>query len=56
MYIMVDKVMVKIYRVGSRHSINLPSGFVTDSKFPFKPNEELIAKIDGKKIVIERKN
>jgi hypothetical protein len=51
---MVDEVKVKIYKVGSRHSINLPSGLVTDSAFPFKPNEELIAKIDGRKIIIEK--
>ena len=54
MYIMVDKAIVKIYKVGSRHSINLPSGFVSDSAFPFQPNEELVAKIEGKKIIIEK--
>ncbi len=52
--ILVSEVKVKIYKVGSRHTINLPSGFVTDSVFPFKPNEELIAKIDGKRIIIMR--
>lgn len=51
---MVDKVKVKIYKVGSRHSINLPSSFVTDSTFPFQPNEELIAKIEGKRVVLEK--
>jgi len=51
---MVDKVKVKIYRVKSRHTINLSSDFVRDSAFPFKPGEELIAKIDGERIVIER--
>lgn len=51
---MVNEASVKIYKVGSRHSINLPSSLVTDSAFPFKPNEELIAKIDGKRIVLER--
>jgi len=52
---MVDKAEIKIYKVGSRHSINLPSALVTDSAFPFKPNEELIARIDGKKITIQKK-
>jgi hypothetical protein len=52
---MVDEVKVKIYKVGSRHSINLPSGLVTDSAFPFKPNEVLVAKIEGKRIVLEKR-
>ncbi|MGB8219672.1 MAG: hypothetical protein WCE46_04750 [Methanoregula sp.] len=29
--------------------INLPSDFARDSAFPFKPGEELIARIEGKK-------
>ena len=52
---MVDKVQVKIYKVGSRHSINLPSSLVTDSAFPFKPNEDLTARIEAKRIIIEKK-
>lgn len=51
---MVDKVKVKIYKVGSRHSINLPSSLVTDSVFPFQPNEELIARIEGKRVILEK--
>lgn len=51
---MVNRTKVKIYAVGSRHSINLPSDFVRDSAFPFKPNEELIARIEGNKIIIEK--
>lgn len=51
---MVDRVKVKIYKAGSRHSINLPSVFVKDSAFPFKPMEELTARIDKDKLVIER--
>lgn len=51
---MVNEVKVKIYKVGSRHTVNLPSSLVTDSAFPFKPNEELVARIDGKRIVITR--
>ncbi len=52
---MVNEAKVKIYKVGSRHSINIPSGLVTDSAFPFVPNEELVARIDGKSIIIEKK-
>lgn len=51
---MVNQADVKIYKVGSRHSINLPSVLVTDSTFPFKPNEQLLIKIEGKKLVITR--
>lgn len=51
---MVNEVRVKIYKVGSRHSINLPSSLVTDSTFPFKPNEELVAKINGKKVILSK--
>ena len=51
---MVNQTSIKIYKVGSRHSINLPSAFVTDSAFPFKANEDLRIRIDGKKLIIER--
>lgn len=51
---MVNEAKVKIYKVGSRHSVNLPSALVTDSSFPFKPNEELTVKIEGKKIIITK--
>lgn len=51
---MVSEANVKIYKVGSRHSINLPSGLVTDSSFPFKPNESLTIRIDKNKLVISK--
>lgn len=51
---MVNVARVKIYKVGSRHSINLPSSFVLDSAFPFKPNEEIVVRIDGKKVILEK--
>lgn len=51
---MVIQTTVKIYKVDSRHSIYLPKDFVNDSAFPFKPNEKLIAKIENRKIVIEK--
>jgi hypothetical protein len=44
----------KIYKVGSRHTIYFSKDFVNDSAFPFQPNEELIARIEGTKIVIEK--
>lgn len=51
---MVDTTKVKIYAVGSRHSINLPSEFVRDSAFPFQAGEDLVARIDGDQIIIEK--
>ena len=55
-YNMVNKATVKLYEYKSRHSINFPSEFVKDSAFPFKVKEELLAKIEGDKIIIERKD
>lgn len=52
---MVDHANVKLYGSKSRHSINLPSDFVRDSAFPFKVGEELIAKIEEGKVIIEKK-
>lgn len=52
---MTGQANVKIYAVKSRHSINLPSDFVRDSAFPFKVGDELVARIDGEKVVIERR-
>lgn len=51
---MVNEADVKIYKVGNRHSINLPSALVTDSSFPFEPNESLKIKVEGKKLTIIR--
>ena len=51
---MVNEADVKIYKVGSRHSINLPSALVTDSLFPFAPNEILKIKIEGKKLIVTK--
>ena len=51
---MVNEADVKIYKVGSRHSINLPSALVTDSLFPFTPNENLKIKIEGKKLIVTK--
>jgi hypothetical protein len=51
---MVAEAKVKIYAVGSRHTINLPSEFVRDSAFPFKVGEQLTARIQGSKVIIER--
>jgi hypothetical protein len=52
---MVSQAKVKLYGSKSRHSINLPSDFVRDSAFPFKVGEELMARIDGERVVIEKR-
>jgi hypothetical protein len=52
--VMVSQAKVKMYEVGSRHTINLPSEFVRDSAFPFQPKEELTAKIQDDKVIIEK--
>ena len=51
---MTAQAKVKIYISKGRHSVNLPTELVRDSAFPFKPMEELVARIDGKRVVIER--
>jgi hypothetical protein len=53
---MVNQAKVKLYGSKSRHSINLPSDFVRDSAFPFKVGDELVAKIEGEKVVIEKRD
>jgi len=53
---MTSQAKVKIYAVKSRHTINLPGEFVRDSAFPFKVGEELIAKIEDGRVIIEKKN
>jgi len=40
---------------GKTGLIYIPADVVKDSSFPFKPNEEVIIKIDGEKLVIEKK-
>lgn len=52
---MTNQAKVKIYAVKSRHTINLPGEFVRDSAFPFKVNEELLARIEDGKVIIEKK-
>lgn len=52
---MVNQAKVKLYGSKSRHSINLPSDFVRDSAFPFKIGEELVARIEEGKIIIEKR-
>lgn len=51
---MVNHTQTKILKVGSRHTIYLEKAFVEDSAFPFKPDESLIVRVEGKKLTIEK--
>lgn len=53
-YAMVNQTKTKILKVGSRHTIYLEKAFVEDSAFPFKPEEPIAVRIDGKKLIVER--
>jgi hypothetical protein len=52
---MVKESRTKIHKVGSRHTIYLQKDLVEDSAFPFKPGEPLMVRIDGNKLIIERR-
>jgi hypothetical protein len=52
---MVKEAQTKINKVGSRHTLYLQKNLVEDSQFPFKPGEPLIIKIEGDKLVVERR-
>jgi hypothetical protein len=51
---MVKEAKTKIYKTDSRHTLYLQKDLVNDSAFPFKPNEELIIKIENDTLVITR--
>ncbi|MBS7657952.1 MAG: hypothetical protein QW476_00800 [Candidatus Bathyarchaeia archaeon] len=40
---------------GKTGLIYIPADIVKDSLFPFKPNEEVTIKIEGEKLVIEKR-
>jgi hypothetical protein len=52
--VMTKTTKTKIYKVSSRHTIYLPKDFINDSTFPFIVGEELIARIEDQKIIIEK--
>lgn len=45
----------KIHKVDSRHTIYLKTDIINDSNFPFKVGELLIVRIEGDKLIIEKK-
>jgi hypothetical protein len=52
---MVSQAETKLRRVNSRHTIYVRKSLVNDSAFPFNVDEPLIIRIEGKRLVIERK-
>jgi len=51
---MVKEALTKIMQVGSRHTIYLQKDLVSDSAFPFKPKEQLLVRIDGNHLIVEK--
>ena len=52
---MVIQTETKIFKTNSRHTIYIKSDLVNDSSFPFKPNEPLIIRIEGNRLIVEKK-
>lgn len=52
---MVRQAEIKIYKVGSRHTIYLKTDIVNDSNFPFRVGEPLIIRIENDNLIIEHK-
>jgi hypothetical protein len=51
---MVNQATAKIYRSNGRHSLYMPSDLVGDDRFPFQVGEELLVRIDGDRLVVEK--
>jgi len=52
--LMVKEALTKIQQVGSRHTLYLQKDLVNDSVFPFKPKEQLLVRIEGNRLIIEK--
>jgi len=52
---MVRQADTKLRKVDSRHTIYVLKALVEDSSFPFKVDEPLVIKIEGERLIIERK-
>jgi hypothetical protein len=51
---MVTRAEAKIHRVGPRHTIYLAKDLVEDSTFPFHSDEDLIVRIEGDALIIDK--
>jgi hypothetical protein len=51
---MVSEAETTIRKVGPRHTLYLRKNLVEDSRFPFKPGEPLIVRIEGRRLIVEK--
>ena len=51
---MVTHAEAKIHRVGPRHTLYLAKDLVEDSTFPFRTDEDLMVRIEGDALVVDR--
>jgi hypothetical protein len=51
---MVTRAEAKIHRVGPRHTIYLAKDLVEDSTFPFRTDEDLMVRIEGDALIIDK--
>jgi len=51
---MVTRAEAKIHRVGPRHTIYLAKDLVEDSTFPFRADEDLMVRIEGDALIIDK--
>ena len=46
----------KIHKVGSRHTLYLKTDIINDSNFPFQVGEPLMVRIEGNRLILEKKS
>jgi len=53
---MVDRIIARMIAASKRKGfyLYLKQSLVEDSSFPFKPDDRLIVRIEGKRLVVER--
>lgn len=51
---MTNRSKVRYFATGYKHMIYLPVQLVGDSTFPFKIGDEVVARIEGKKVILEK--
>jgi hypothetical protein len=52
---MAKEATAKIYKSNGRHSLYLPSDLIGDDRFPLQVGEDLIIRIDGDHLIVEKK-
>jgi len=51
---MVTRAEAKIHRVGPRHTLYLAKDLVEDSTFPFRTDEDLVVRIEGDALIVDK--